>query len=40
MKVLIDETIVKEFAELLLEISKETAIKAHDYILMNVSAHY
>ena len=30
---LIDETIVKEFAKLLLEISKETAIKAHNYIL-------
>ena len=30
---LIDETIVKEFAKLLLEISKETAIRAHNYIL-------
>lgn len=30
---LIDETVVKGFFEVLLEISKETAIKAHDYIL-------
>lgn len=36
---LIDEAIVNEFAKLLLDVVKETAIKAHEYILIHSKIH-